>query len=553
MTTLLPERRHVREDVLAGLPGAISSVPDGMAASVLIGVSPVHGLYASIAGPIVGGLSSSTKLMVVTTTGAAALAAGSALSSVSKQDRPGALLLLTLFAGAAMVAAGLLHAGRYTRFVSHSVMTGFLTGISANIVLGQIPDLLGVPAKGSFNLAKAVNALSYPSLINLASVLTGVAAMAIVVTVSRTRLAPVAAIAAVVLPTIGVIVLQAGSVMRVSGSGPIPSGLPPIGIPRLGDLTFSVLTGALAVAAIVLVQGSGVAQSAPNPGGTPSDANRDFVAQGLGNVAASLISGQPVGGSVGQTALNVQSGARTRWAGIFSGLWMLLIVVAFSAVIGKVAQATLAGLLIVAGIGSIHPRQITTILRTGAISIIAVTTTFVATLLLPVAAAVGIGVALSLILQLNREALDLKLVELVPTPEGQLREQAPPAQLESRTVTMLDVYGSLLYAGSRTLQVRLPEPGDADHPAVIVRVRGRTQLGATFFQVVDDYALRLSAHGGRLFLSGVDPSLLEQFTRAGGPGAERITVIAATDVIGESSRAAYERASAWIDHQPNRD
>jgi sulfate permease, SulP family len=542
---LLPEREHLRADLLAGLPGAISSVPDGMAASVLIGVSPVHGLYASIGGPIAGGLSSSTKLMVVTTTGAAALAAGSALSSVSPKDRPGALVLLTLLAGAVMVGAGLLHAGRYTRFVSHSVMTGFLTGVAANIVFGQIPDLLGVASHGSVNLAKAINALSHPSLINVASLLTGLAAMAIVVTVSRTRLAPAAAIGAVVLPTIGVALLNA-TVMRVSDSGAIPSGLPRISIPNPADFTFGVLTGALAVAAIVLVQGSGVSQSAPNAGGAPSDANRDFVAQGVGNVASSLIGGQPVGGSVGQTALNVASGARTRWAGVFSGIFMLLILVVFSSIIGKVAQPTLAGLLIVAGIGSISPGRILTILRTGAISQIAFITTFIATLLLPVAAAVGIGVALSLILQLNQEALDLKIVELIPTEDGLLREQKPPTTLTSRTVTMLDVYGSLLYAGSRTLQARLPDPGDAERPAVIVRLRGRTQLGATFFQVVDDYALRLAPHGGRLFLSGVDPSLLEQFTRAGGPGAERITVMAATDVIGESSRAAYDRASAWV-------
>jgi sulfate permease, SulP family len=371
---LLPEREHLRADLLAGLPGAISSVPDGMAASVLIGVSPVHGLYASIAGPIAGGLSSSTKLMVVTTTGAAALAAGSALSSVSPKDRPGALVLLTLLAGAVMIGAGLLHAGRYTRFVSHSVMTGFLTGVAANIVFGQIPDLLGVSAHGSVNLVKAFNALSHPSLINVASLLTGVAAMAIVVTVSRTQLAPGAAIAAVVLPTIGVALLNA-NVMRVSDSGAIPSGLPSLAVPHPADFTFGVLTGALAVAAIVLVQGSGVAQSAPNAGGAPSDANRDFVAQGVGNIASSLIGGQPVGGSVGQTALNVASGARTRWAGIFSGLFMLLILVVFSSIIGKVAQPTLAGLLIVAGIGAISPGRILTILRTGAISQIAFITT----------------------------------------------------------------------------------------------------------------------------------------------------------------------------------
>ena len=114
--------------------------PDGMAASVLVGVSPVHGLYASMAGPIAGGLTTSTELMLVTTTSAAALAAGSALSGISAADRPGALTALTLLASLLMIIAALLRAGRYTRFVSHSVMTGFLTGVAADIVLGQIPE-----------------------------------------------------------------------------------------------------------------------------------------------------------------------------------------------------------------------------------------------------------------------------------------------------------------------------------------------------------------------------------------------------------------------------
>ena len=75
-----PRREDVKADVLAGLPGAVSNVPDGMAASLLAGVNPVHGLYACFAGPIAGGLTSSSRLMVVVTTSAAALAAGSALA-----------------------------------------------------------------------------------------------------------------------------------------------------------------------------------------------------------------------------------------------------------------------------------------------------------------------------------------------------------------------------------------------------------------------------------------------------------------------------------------
>src|SRR5450755_4857673 len=89
-----PQRASLRADILAGLPGAISSVPDGMAAAVLAGVNPVQGLYAGFAGPIAGGLSSHTRLMVITTTSAAALAAGSALAGVPSDQRPAAIALL---------------------------------------------------------------------------------------------------------------------------------------------------------------------------------------------------------------------------------------------------------------------------------------------------------------------------------------------------------------------------------------------------------------------------------------------------------------------------
>ena len=101
--------------------------------------------------------------MVITTTTAAALAAGSALRGVSAADKPQALFLLTLLAGVVMVVAGLLRLGRYVRFVSHSVMIGFLTGVACNIVFSQLADLTGAPASGAFPLAKAVDVLSNPS------------------------------------------------------------------------------------------------------------------------------------------------------------------------------------------------------------------------------------------------------------------------------------------------------------------------------------------------------------------------------------------------------
>ncbi|PBC56031.1 sulfate transporter [Rhodococcus sp. ACPA1] len=536
----LPEKRHLKADLVAGLPGAIASVPDGMASGVLAGVSPIHGLYASLVGPVFGGMQTSTKLMVITTTSASALAAGSALAEVPDADKSSAQILLTLLAGAIMIVAALLRLGRYTRFVSHSVMTGFLTGIAVNIVFGQFPDLAGADAEGSFSAEKAFGVLLHPARIDLPSLAIGVTALLLLIVLARTRLALFGSLIALLVPTVAVVAFGLDSVASVADVGTIPTGLPLPQIPDLGLLSPSLIGGAAAVAAIVLVQGAGVAEAAPNLDGTRSRPNEDFTAQGVGNVASGLFGGMPVGGSVGQTAINTSAGGKTRWAAIFSGLWMAVILAAFSSLVGKVPMPTLAAVLIFAAVGSIRPSRIAAILRSGPSSKIALITTFVATLLLPVTAAVGIGVALSLLLQLNQEAVDLKVVRLVPGPRGTFLETSAPKVLASREIVVLDVYGSLFYAGARTLQVLLPDPGEAEGAEVILRLRGRTTLGATFFSVIGNYADRLSAVGGRLYLSGLSSEVSEYWDddRLASQGIA-LDMFPATDTIGESTRRAF--------------
>ena len=536
-------------DAVAGVPGAIASVPDGMASAVLVGVNPVYGLYASIAGPIGGGLFVSTRLMVVTTTTAAALAAGSALSGFSGAQRSEALFLLTAVAGLMMIAAGLLRLGRYSRFVSVSVLTGFLTGVAINIILGQLGDLLGSPQKGRPAILKAWNVLTHPSEMSLTAAAVGLGALALMALVSRTRLASIASLVALVIPTL--LSLGADNLVRVADSGPIPSGIPTPHLPQLSLLSsLRLIAGAAAVTVIVLVQGTGVAEAAPNPHGSLSDANRDFIGQGIGNLASGLLRGQPVGGSVGQTALNLAAGARSRWASIFSGIWLLIIVVVFSGVVGRIPISTLAAVLIFAAASSLRVGRIDTVLRAGLPAQVGFIATLIATLALPVATAVGIGVALSLVLQLNQEAHDLRVVRLRIQPDGQFVESSAPAELNSSEVVVLDVYGSLRFAGARTLQARLPDPATSKHPVVVLRLRGRTHLGATGLIVFGAYANRLSSAGGHLYLSGVDPKLAEALRDTPRIDAALVTVVPASGMLLDSTRRAHDQANDWLaDHQ----
>jgi SulP family sulfate permease len=164
---------------------------------------------------------------------------------------------------------------------------------------------------------------------------------------------------------------------------------------------------------------------------------------------------------------------------------------------------------------------------------------------------VGLGVVFALLMQLNREALDLRIVELVPTETGSFIERPAPARLESRQVILLDIYGSLYYAGARTLQAHLPDTEGVTGPAVVLRLRGRALLGATSYAVLSDYAARIDAVGGRLYLSGLDEGLLAQTRRNRTvEGAGDVRLFPATDVLGDASLDAYRHAREWLAAQP---
>jgi SulP family sulfate permease len=154
---------------------------------------------------------------------------------------------------------------------------------------------------------------------------------------------------------------------------------------------------------------------------------------------------------------------------------------------------------------------------------------------------------LSLLLQLDREALDLNMTELTPLANGRFVERPASPSLRDESVTLPDVYGSLYYTGAGTIAARLPDPARAERPVVVLRVGGRTRLRATSFVVLDGSAHRIENAGGRLFLSGLGPTPLEQMERSGRvDSGSAVSVFPATEVIGESADLAYAETERWL-------
>lgn len=543
----LPTGAKLRDDAVAGLNSAVNNVTDGMASGLLAGVNPLYGLYANIAGPLLGGIFSSTRLMMITTTSASALAAGQTLRGLPEETRIRALFLLVILIGVVQLLFSVLRIGWVVSFVSYSVMTGFLTGIATLLVLSQLPTLMGYTATGDNTLLKTWDLLTHLPEISPGALGVGLLTLVLVLTLRRTPIGNFGSIISVVVPSLLVMFLNLDDVPTVRSVGSIPSGIPSAFVPQWSDLSIEVLVGALAIALIIVVQAAGVSQSVPNPDGSRRSVARDSIAQGAGNIVAGIFQGLPVGGSLGATALNVLSGARSHWASIFAGLWMAVIVFAFPAAVSFIAMPALGALLILAGIQTVKIAEAHAVWTTGWSSRIAAVVTFLATLWLPVADAVGIGVALSTFLYLTRSSTDITLVELIRRDDGHIEEHKVPKRLKSHHVTVLDVYGYLFHAGAKTLERMLPVPEGADHPVVILRLRGDTSIGATLINVLANYADRLEAVHGRLYLSGISKNLSEQVVRAAklvltGP----VRTYKMTPVVGESTHEAYKHAMAWL-------
>jgi len=508
----------------------------------------VSGLYALMAGTPVGALLTSSQYMAVNITSAMALAVGSALAGLSAEDRTSTLFVLTLLIGLLEVIAGLLRLGRLMRYVSNAVMVGFLTGVSTLIVLSQLGDFTGYASSHSNKVLQAVDLLLHLNQVHLPTLAIGALTVACILLLARTPLSNFGMLVAILVASAAALLLGWDEVRQVGDVAPIPRGFP---LPRLPEWSRmpGLILPALSVAIIGLVQGAGVSKGYPNADGRYPDISRDFMGQGVANAAAGLFQGMPLGGSVSTTALNVSAGARTRWANIFCGLIVAVAVLLFSRAVSLAAMSSMAALLIVAGIQSIKREAFMDVWDIGWGSRSIMLVTLAATLVLPVQYAVFVGVVLSALVYLFASAADVRLVEFVPQPDGTLREQPAPAALPSHAVTLLNVYGSLFYAGAVKVEEHLPAAENAERPVVILRLREHTQLSSTFLTVLERYEAQLRAVGGKLILAGVGVRMKAQLdateTTSETLGPEDVFVI--TDTLGASTRDALAAARRWLE------
>jgi sulfate permease, SulP family len=543
--------RTAKQDGVAGVVLGVESVPDGLASGLLAGVNPVAGLYAYLFGMAGAALFTSTSMMAVQGTGAMAIIVAD-VDLASRDDPARALYTLSIVTGVVMIAAGFLGLGKYLRFVSTSVMTGFITAVGVNIVLGQLDDFTGYASDGGHRITRTLDLLVNLGEVDRPTLAVGVLTIVLIVVLQRTRLGALGLVVAVFASSfVAALFARADrDIAQVGDIAEIPRTLPLITAPQLADIPVLLLP-AISLAFVGLVQGAAVSAGFPNEAGSTPDVSQDFVGQGGGNLAAGLFQGMPVGGSMSASSLTATAGARSRAAMFYAAGVMAIVILLFSSVIELVAMPALAALLIVVGVSTVRPERILSVARTGAFPLTVMSITFALTMLIPLQYAVLVGVGISVILYVGRQSSRLVTRQLVVHDNGDVEEVDPVREVPADQVVVLQPYGAVFFATAPTLLEQLPTvTPDSTNSWVILRIRGADEAGASLIDVLRRYASELDAVGSRLVIVTDNDQVIRQLRVTG------ITDIIGDDgvyhgttFIGQATRRARADGLAWIDER----
>ena len=341
-------------DLVAGLTLAAYAIPAGIADASLAGLPPQAGLYACLFSGLVFWLFCSSRHTAITVTSAISLLVGATLAETGQGDVG---RLAALAACTALIVAGLallvwiFRGGAVVNFVSETVLIGFKAGVALYLASTQLPKLLGIKgAHGDF-WDRMAYSLAHLGETHSASLLLGLAALAVLLVGKFTMPTRPVSILVVVggIVAAGVFGLDARGVKLL---GEVPHGLPAIGLPEvsLADLN-EILPLGMACFLLAAVETSAIARMFGQKHGYRVDSNQEFLALAGANLAAGLGRGFPVSGGMSQSLVNEGGGARTPLSGLVGALLLLVVVVFFSGLLRDLPQPVLAALVLVAVTG----------------------------------------------------------------------------------------------------------------------------------------------------------------------------------------------------------
>ena len=481
--------RQINIDVLSGLTVSLALVPEALAFAIVAGVAPLVGLYAAFIVGLITALIGGRPGMISGATGALAVV----MVSLVAQHGVEYLFATVVLMGFLQLIAGILRWGKFIRMVPHPVMLGFVNGLAIVIGLAQLEQFSTISGDGSHIWLSGV-----PLYITIGLVC---ATMAFIwVTPRITKLVP-PPLLAISIVTIFVLILDL-NVLRVGDIASLSGGLPKFRLPMVPvnlDTLLIIFPYAVILASIGLIESLLTLNLVGDITGQRGGASRECVAQGCANLATGFFGGMGGCAMIGQSMINVESGGRTRIAGIIAALFLLFFILFAAPAIEQIPIAALTGVMFMVVIGTFAWNSLKSIFimpRSDAFIVIIVTAVTVAK---DLAVAVVVGVIISALIYAWNSA---KRIDASRRPS--VRESG---------ALVYDIQGPLFFASASGFRDLFNIPEDPE--IVIIDFKNSRVVDQSALQAIEDVAAKYAEAGKQIKLRHLSPDCHSLLSKAG--------------------------------------
>lgn len=524
-------REALVSDGVAALIVTIMLIPQSLAYAMLAGLPPEVGLYASVAPLLLYAVFGTSRVLAVGPVAVVSLMTAAAIGQHAPAGTPeywAVAITLAFLSGLLLLSMGLLRLGFLANFLSHPVISGFISASGILIAASQLKTLMGVSAEGHNFLDLSLSLMSQLGQVHVLTLAIGAATVAFLFWVRsglkpllqrlgmKPRAADVVAktgpVAAIAVTTLLTWALD-WQVQGVKIVGAVPQGLPPFTLP-LWDLGLwqALLVPALLISVVGFVESVSVGQTLAAKRRQRIEPDQELVALGASNLGASFTGGFPVTGGFARSVVNFDAGAQTPAAGVFTAAGITLASLFLTPALYYLPQATLAATIVVAVLSLVDFSILHKTWRYAKSDFLAVLATLVATLTVGVEAGLVVGVALSLALYLYRTSRPhMAEVGLVAGTEHFRNVQRHTVVVSPRVLS-LRVDESLYFANSRALEDRINN-AVASRPAlehVVLQCSAINDIDASALESLEAIDLRLRGAGLKLHLSEVKGPVMDR-------------------------------------------
>lgn len=527
-------RDQMTNDAMAAVIVTIMLIPQSLAYAMLAGLPPQVGLYASILPLLAYCLFGTSRTLAVGPVAVVSLMTAAAVGKLAVQGTPeyaAAAVVLALLSGLMLLAMGVFRLGFIANFLSHPVISGFITASAILIAASQMKYILGIKAHGENLLDLLTSLWAGLGQIKLAALLIGVGATAflfwartglkpLLLTRGLTprsaeiaaRAGPVAAVAVTALLTALLRLDQGG--LQIVGS--IPMGFPPFAMPRFDGKLWSELAGsALLISLVGFVESISVAQTLAAKRRQRIVPDQELIGLGASNIAASISGGYPVTGGFARSVVNFDAGAQTPMAGAFTAGGILLATLLLTPLLYFLPQATLAATIIVAVLSLVDLSALKRTFDYSKHDFMAMLTTVLATLGFGVEAGITTGVLVSLALLVQRaSAPHWAIVGQVPGTEHFRNIKRHNVILDD-VVTTLRIDESLTFVNARFLEDTvyglIADNSNLEH--LVLMCPAINHVDASALESLEAINQRLKDAGIMLHLSEVKGPVMDRLKR----------------------------------------